>query len=42
MGLSEKVFLERLKDLIETATNRLLVEGEWELAGLGRVSEQSG
>jgi 1-acyl-sn-glycerol-3-phosphate acyltransferase len=36
-GLSEQVFLERLQASIETATNRLLAEGERELAGLGRV-----
>jgi 1-acyl-sn-glycerol-3-phosphate acyltransferase len=40
-GLSEQVFLERLQASIETATNRLLAEGERELAGLGGVCKPS-
>jgi len=39
-GLSAEVFLQQLKDSIETATNRLLAEGERELAGLGGVSKR--
>ena len=39
-GLSEQVFLERLQASIETATNRLLAEGERELAGFGGVCQR--
>jgi 1-acyl-sn-glycerol-3-phosphate acyltransferase len=38
-GLSAEVFLQQLKDSIETATNRLLAEGERERAGFGGVSK---
>jgi 1-acyl-sn-glycerol-3-phosphate acyltransferase len=41
-GLSEEAFFARLQGSIETATNRLLAEGERELAGLGRVLGRHG
>ena len=41
-GLPPEVFLERLQQAIETASGRLLAEGERELAGVGGVLDPHG